>query len=137
MMSEGAAATILCLLSMACVQGPKVADFRPGQQPEGVGAELRVGYRTLRGELLSIDDQSLLLRQESRILRVFYVAIDSGVFDQMSDDTRIKGRAPDRDAREQLRQVSRFPQDLSDELLGALLEAYNQQEVEEIAEVLE
>ena len=132
---------VLCMFALAiagCPIGPKPADFGPAGMrvelsltkslplaPPGVEADLS-------GELLSADSSGLVVRLEtmeanrlrSKILRIEYAVISSGKVQRTQARPGPKPPTPDDLAR--LRQVSRYPQGISHELMAKLLGAYGQ-----------
>jgi hypothetical protein len=112
----------------ACYTGPSAESFAPARGPRGVAADLRIerqaGGGRLKGELLAVQDTSLLVLREERVVLVPLRAISIGSFRQVGSAIA-RGRITTRE-RDALRQVSRFPDGLSDAALARLLQAHNQ-----------
>jgi hypothetical protein len=110
----------------ACFTGPSAANFGPARGPQGVAADIRLERRggRIKGELLAVQDTGLLVMREQRVVFVPLRAISIATFRQR-DSAIGRGRMtlPQRDA---LRQVSRFPNGLSDAALARLLQAHGQ-----------
>ena len=111
-------AGILLLLG-ACYVGPSVKRYAPAHGPAGAAVKLELrGDRTVGGELLAVEDGTLLLLEARQLVRVDVAAIRS------LRGPNISTGALDDAARERLRLVSRYPQGVSPELEASLLLAY-------------
>ena len=130
----------------ACHFGLRVERFEPARAPEGVGVEVsvergKVSGETLelRGELLEVREGGLLLlaprpaAPAKRVVLLPFGLIRQAQFNKMGASCDLRnGGAPGQAVRERLRRVSRFPQGLSPELMGHLLEAQGQTEPERL-----
>ena len=117
----------LTLVAAACGMGTPAHKFDAARGPAGVTVDLRLAQRgRVRGELLAVGDSALIVRGPA-IALVRYASIRSGVFRDVGA-VSFDGRAPQPRDRERLRQVSRFPQGLSPELMQRLLQAHGQNE---------
>jgi hypothetical protein len=126
--------------------------YPPAHGPRGVSVSVTAGQRQFSGELLEVRDSGLVIlaapsvtlrssspaaggassqAHEQRTLRfVPYGEILSSEVDRTSSRFAIKDRrTPDRNVRERLRLLSRFPQGLNPELLQLLLSAHGQTEL--------
>ena len=111
-------AGILLLLG-ACYVGPSVKRYAPAHGPAGATVQLGLpGDRTVGGELLAVEDSTLLLLEARQLVRVDIASIRSLRGPNIS--TRAFGDAE----RERLRLISRYPQGVSPELEASLLRAY-------------
>ena len=113
-------ALVAALVSAGCHLGAGVKQFAPAHGPQGVSVEVLAGSGRIAGELLELRDSGLLLlaaKGNGAGTRVVLAPFNSD-------------QAPVGAPRERLRQVSRFPQGLSEELLHRLLEQSGQAEVE-------
>jgi hypothetical protein len=112
----------------ACYTGPSAESFAPARGPRGVAADLRIERRAgggrIKGELLVVHDTSLLVLRDQRVVLVPLRAISFGSFRQRGGMIE-RGRILPAH-REALREVSRFPDGLSEAALARLLQAYGQ-----------
>lgn len=132
---------LAALALAACQIGPGLGRYPFVQRPEGVDVGASVGGRSYAGELLAVQDEELLLLiarpagTGKRIVSIPFGAIEAAEFGKLGRKYALRdGRPPAPETRERLRLVSRFPAGLSEELLGRLLQAYGQVEVERIGE---
>ena len=128
-------AAAMALTLAACTLGSRPATFGPAQSPRGIEARitpwaLHYTAATIAGELLSVTDSGLvLLSADRRLLHAHWPALQSARFRQLG--VRLdNGNAPDHQARERLRLVSRYPQGLSAELASRLLASLGRERVE-------
>jgi hypothetical protein len=121
--------TLALLLPAACSVGTTGKNYAPGKSPAGASVmlELSGGRRTLSGELLAVEDSSLVVQSGGQLHRIPLRLIQSGKAPKLS----FSGAGLKPPDREQLRLISRYPQGVSPELERRLLEAYGQTAVEE------
>ena len=117
----------LALASTSCAVGHKTTNFAVAQQPAGVATTLDLGRTVMRGDLLAVEVNALIVLSDQQITRVPYTSIRKATFAQ----TRVSIRdfAVTDAARDTLRLLSRYPQGLNPALLRSLLAAYRQSEV--------
>ena len=115
---------------MACVIGGNLDYLRAGSAP-GVLVEIRTARgRAAAGELLTVDSTGLLVLGPSKELVRVPLAVADLVEPQRGGPVWV--RLPEASALrdlDQMRLMSRFPQGVSGDLLGKLLEAYGQDSV--------
>jgi hypothetical protein len=116
----------LALASTSCAVGYKTANFAVAHQPAGVATTLDLGT-VMRGELLAVEDNALIVLSEQQITRVPYTTIRKATFAQTG--ISIRDFAVSTAERDKLRLLSRYPQGLTPALLQSLLAAYRQSEV--------
>jgi len=132
---------LIALLDLsACHVGPIANEIMVAQSPGGIRADLRLASGVLegdrlQGELLEVRGDGMLIDRKdvagnARITFAPFDTLVSGRFDPFGSH-RI--RANDVELLAKLRSLSRFPQGLSDELLGKLLLAQKQQAVERLS----
>jgi hypothetical protein len=126
--------TLLVLIAAcagsACYVGMSAGKYRPAQQPAGVSITMITPAGKAAGELLAIRDTGVIILIGQKVHMVPYTAILSSDIDQTSSSYAISNRAaPNADVQTHLRLLSRFPQGLTAELLGQLLQAYGQTEM--------
>ena len=110
-----------------CHVGPRPESFLPAQHPEGVAARLVTRSRQVRGEVLVVQDTALIVRDGDSLYFVPVAVIGEGTFPNVREAEIRRGAfVRERDGRERLQLVSRFPQGLSDDRLQAVLAAYGQ-----------
>lgn len=80
--------------------------------------------RTLRGELLAVEDSTLLLAVEGSLHRVPLRAVVRGAAPRLGFTDRLEPGT-----RERLRLISRYPQGVSPDLERRLLQAYGREAV--------
>lgn len=123
---------LVCLLAIvlpmsACRYGPSAETFPPAQGPEGVTVRVDIESTGLRGELIEVRGDGIVLRVGGQIWFLGYDAIESARFEQYSDDFGMtSGRTPPQEARDRMRLLARFPQGLDDTMLDDLLRLYGQ-----------
>ena len=112
------------LATLACHLGGRVDRFAPAKQPAGVALTFWLrGGATGQGELLAVQDTALVVLAQDTVTLVPYRVLTAGRFSQVGELTETP---PPGDFAEKLRQVSRFPQGLTPEMLTRLLAAYGQ-----------
>ena len=120
---------LIVLLALAgCRFGPSLKNFEPAHSPGGAEAILMLDLRNLRGELLALRDDGLVVLAKDELVFVPFEAIQHGRLAQKGAFIR-NGSAPDERARERLRLLSRYPQGLSADVEARLLAAYGQDEL--------
>ena len=120
--------TALLLLG-ACLVGTTGRSYAPAKGPAGATVSLDLtGRREVSGELLAVEESSLLVLQERELVRVAVALIESGKAPKIS----FSGEGLAGDTRERLRLVSRYPQGVSAELEARLLQAYGATAVRQI-----
>lgn len=124
-------ACALALLA-ACAVGTTGGSYEPAKGPAGATVTLELGgRRQLVGELLAVEDASLLVLQDRQLVRVPLPLIVSGKAPKVSfTGQTLTGKVGE--SRERLRLISRYPQGVSPELEARLLEAYGQSRVREV-----
>lgn len=116
------------LLLAACSVGTTGRSYAPAKGPAGATVTLDLtGKRTVSGELLAVEETTLLVLQQRQLIRVGVPLIESGKAPKVSftgwtDATR-----------ERLRLISRYPQGVSPELEARLVEAYGVTGIREIS----
>ncbi len=116
----------LPLLLAACHVGIGLDEFMPANKPTGIHTSIQSTKARIRGELLGVTDTSLVLRTEREIVSVHYDAFLSVRFAQRRQLNVDFARWPNREAREELRVLSRFPQGISKDVLEQLLAVHQQ-----------
>jgi hypothetical protein len=121
-----------------CTSGPNVNKLQPVLTGQGVNiavvpVETSDGptYGRIDGELLAVRDDALLLRA-GLIALVSYSSIERAEVKGLERLTFGDGQPPTEEQRQELRLLSRYPQDVSDGLLRRLLDAYDQNELHTI-----
>lgn len=113
----------------ACYHGPSLKKFEPAHAPDGIDADLRLERARVRGELLAVEDSTLVVLSDARrVVMVPVAKIRLGSFGELG--TLLGEWTPSQETMERLRLVSRFPAGLTPELRGRLLAAYGQTELE-------
>ena len=121
---------VIALMSLAgCSVGTSVKNYAPAKSPAGATVKLELtGNREMGGELLAVQDSSLLVRSDNQLIRVHLPLIQSGKVPKLTfTGAELNGGQ----VREHLRLLSRYPQGVSPELESRLLEAYGQAAVQE------
>jgi hypothetical protein len=118
------------LLLAACMIGTTGRSYAPAKGPAGATVSLDVtGKRAVSGELLAVEETTLLVLQERQLIRVAVTLIESGKAPKISFTRQSLAGA----TRERLRLISRYPQGVSPELEARLVEAYGVTSVREIS----
>jgi hypothetical protein len=116
------------LLLAACMVGTTGRGYAPAKGPAGATVSLDLaGKREVSGELLAVEEATLLVLQEGQLIRVAVTLIESGKAPKVS----FKGLTGA--TRERLRLISRYPQGVSPELEARLLQAYGLPSVRQIS----
>ena len=117
------------LLLAACYHGPSIYRFGPVRGPAGIDADLRLRKARVRGELLEVQDSTLIVLTDSnKVVSVPLSGVRFGAFDKLGE---IIGEGMNLEsALAKLRPFSRFPTGLSPELRARLLAAYGQTEAQ-------
>jgi hypothetical protein len=110
------------LLVAGCSVGTSARGYAPAKGPAGAILELRLTDKTrMTAELLAVEDSSFLLLHDAQVTRVPLSQVQSGHGPKVSFSEELGTRT-----RERLRLISRYPQGVSAELEGRLLQAYGQ-----------
>lgn len=120
---------LTALLLVACMVGTTGRSYAPAKGPAGATVSLQLtGTRTVIGELLAVEEASLLVLDDRQLVRVAMTVVESGKAPRIG--FRREGLAGG--TRERLRLVSRYPQGVSPELEARLLQAYGATAVRQI-----
>lgn len=118
-------------LLLGCTIGTTSTSYQPAKGPAGAGIDLELkGGRKLHGELLAVEaDRLLVLEATGRLVRVAMTALER------TRVPKLNHSGPDfpAEVRERLRLISRYPQGVTGELEGRLLQAYSQSVVDEVS----
>lgn len=123
---------LVCLLLIvlplaACRYGTSAETFPPAQGPEGVTIRVETDSSGLRGELIEVRADGIVLRVGGQMWFLAYRLIESSRLEQYSDDFGMgDGEVPPQELRDRMRLLARFPQGLDDEMLDDLLRLYGQ-----------
>ena len=110
---------VLPLLLAACSIGPSGKSYGPAKGPAGAAVEIELHRNGgIGGELLAVEDTTLMLVQNRQLIRVAIPAVKS------LRGPRISTRQLDEPMRRRLRLISRYPQGVSPDLEARLLRAY-------------
>lgn len=126
---------ILSLTALAgCMHGPRLKNFEAAYHPAGVSSTVRVYDRSdaLKGELISVEDEAIVLALDRRIVRVPYASIRVATFKGAPHLGIAYRRRPMSENRRQLSLLSRFPQGLSGDFLARLLDSCGQEQIETV-----
>ena len=120
------AVAVSLLAIAACQIGTQARNYAPAKGPAGATVNLQLNDKSRSAaELMAVEDSTLLVLRDNRIIRVPLSQIRSGKAPRVSFEGRLKG-----DTRERLRLISRYPQGVTTELERQLLGAYRQSAVE-------
>jgi hypothetical protein len=109
----------------ACQIGTHAKNYAPARGPAGAILDLRFSDKSrARAELLAVEDSALLVVENAQLARVPLAQIRSARGPKVAFDSRLRS-----DTRERLRLLSRYPQGVSPEMEGRLLQAYGQSTV--------
>jgi hypothetical protein len=118
------------ILLTACSVGTTGKNYAPAKGPAGAIVTLDLsGQRTMTGELLAIDQRSLLVLEGREVVRVALPLVLVGKAPKLS----FVGTKLDDATRERLRLISRYPQGVSPDLEARLLAAYGLTAVREVS----
>ena len=118
------------ILLTACSVGTTGRNYQPAKGPAGAVMSLELsGARALTGELLAVEQSSLLVLASGQLLRVPLPLIQSGRAPKVS----FSGGTLNEVLRERLRLISRYPQGVSPALEARLLEVYGQTAVQRVS----
>ena len=151
---------VVIVLSLACsasscMYGMTAETYPPAEGPRGVMVRVTVGQRQFSGELLEVRNSGLVIlgalsatplaaspasggasldvHEQLTLQFVPYGEILSSEVDRTSSRFAIKDRrTPNRDVRDHLRLLSRFPQGLSADLLQLLLREHGQTDLVDV-----
>lgn len=123
-------ATMLLLALSACVNvGTQVENFSVASQPNGAMATIQTSSGVVNGELLAVQDDGVIVLNNSLMELVPYHTIQSLQLKQLGNDYTIGDHAPDSPQRSRLGAVSRYPQGINAELRQRLLTQLGQPEI--------
>ena len=144
MSTQSIVASLVVLLISSCTVGPELSEFKPAHGPQGALMEITLKGKPIRGndiagELLALQADGVLLNVSlfpprpdaaRTVVMVPYEMMKYARLEQMGRvKVESKGEEQDKIYKERLRLVSRFPQGLSDHLLGKLLAHAGQDDV--------
>ncbi len=116
----------LAIVVLGCAVGTTSANYQPARGPAGAAVTIAAqGGTIVLGELLAVESQTLLVREDRRLVRVAFDRIESLRAPKIN--LKGSGLAPADERR--LRLISRYPQGVSPELERQLLAAYGQDAV--------
>jgi hypothetical protein len=119
----------LALLLAACSIGPTTKSYPPANGPAGATVTVELhDDRAIGGELLAVEDSSLLLVEKRQLIRLGIASVRVLKGPRLSTS----GRELSERVRERLRLISRYPQGVSPELEARLLHAYGASAVRRI-----
>lgn len=122
-MQRRRAGLVALILLAGCSVGTKAKNYAPAQGPAGATVQLELaGKKALTGELLAVEESTLLVMAGGELIRVSVPSIQSGKAPKLS----FTGTTLKNDVRNRLRLISRYPQGVSPELESRLLQAYGQ-----------
>jgi hypothetical protein len=114
------------LLLASCSIGTTGSNYGPATGPAGATVALSLTeQRLFGGELLAVEESSLLIADRNQLFRIDLRVILSGEAPKVS----FRGGSLSADARRQLRLISRYPQGVSPTLEAGLLKAYGAPQV--------
>ena len=117
-------------LLTACSVGTTGGNYAPAKGPAGAAVSLQLrGRGTLSGELLAVEQGSLLVLDGREVVRVALPLLEAGKAPKLS----FTGPVLDAGTRERLRLISRYPQGVSPALETRLLQAYGMTAVREVS----
>jgi len=120
---------LLFLLPSGCMIGPSIHSARQARNPTGVRSVLTLAKHTIDGELIALEDDAVVILSREELFLVPFRLMQSGRFSGSGTPRVTSGRRPDKDGLERLRQFSRYPHGLSEEVLQRLLDEYDQDEL--------
>lgn len=111
----------LLLLLAGCSVGPTTRGYQPATGPAGAAVTLALtDDRSVGGELLAVEDTTLLLLENRQLIRVDLATVRSLKGPRLNvSRANLTGAV-----RERLRLISRYPQGVSSDLEARLLQAY-------------
>ena len=111
-----------------CLVGSQARNYPPATGPAGAIVNLELTDKSkASGELLAVEANALLLLRVHELTRISLSQIRRGRAPKIGFDHNLAGNT-----RERLRLVSRFPQGVSRELEGQLLQAHGQSAVKTV-----
>lgn len=122
-------ASLLGLACVGCVVGGRVRSFEPANAPGGGTVTVRTKASAYTGELLALEDSTVLLVQRGTLMRVparLIRAVDAPYGGGLGQ--------PDSTRRGRLRLIARYPKGVTTDLEQRLLEAYHQAAVKVVSE---
>lgn len=120
---------LLFLLPSGCTVGPSIHSARQAHNPTGVNSEIRYGEHIRGGELIAVREEGIVILSRGNLSVVPFKVIQSARFSGRGAPRLSHGRRPDEDGLERLRQLSRYPHGLSNEVLQRLLDEFDQDEL--------
>lgn len=113
----------LTLMCAACTIGTPLSRFEPAKVPGGATVTVftRANQDRYKGELLAIDDSTILLVRRDTLTRIPLWDVRS-IQAPLGEGIGV----PDGGRRAQLRRIARYPQGMTPDLERRLLEAYHQ-----------
>lgn len=118
------------LLALACVNvGTQVQEFSVASGPNGAMANIQTESGAISGELLAVQEDGVIVLDNSVMELVPYHFIRSLRLRQLDGDYALGSDAPDRARRARLASVSRYPQGINVQLRQRLLAQLRQSEI--------
>jgi hypothetical protein len=127
MICRGTLVLLMAAGLAACRYGTPVEAFPPAQGPAGVTLRLGTPDRGLRGELLGVRLDGLVLLVGGQIWLIDYGSVESADVEDYPEDFGLgSGRAPGIPERTGLGRLARFPQGISPMVLDRLFQVHAQ-----------
>lgn len=121
------AALITILLAEGCRFGPRMENLSLASSPRGAVVQVTRATGGVRGELLAVNDDGLVVLDGRRMVTIPFSEIRDARFAELGSGYRIGGgKRPNSDAIAKLRRVSHFPQGITPEIQTRLLTIYEQ-----------
>ena len=118
---------LLAAILAGCRYGTTVEEFPPAQGPGGLILRIGTGERGLRGELIEVRGNGLVLLVGGQIWLVDYPSIEDAEPEDYRGSFGLgSGRTPAAADRDALSLLARFPQGVSTAVLDRLFEVHAQ-----------
>jgi hypothetical protein len=128
--------SIVMCAALACSSGTTVEQFAPARSPGGIILDLRLRVTGVRhrflAELVAVGDTALIVCDTKSVILVPLRTVRSGTTSTNGTGIAIGSGALDKNTRQRLTLLARFPQGLSPDLQLRLLAAYGQDSLEVI-----
>lgn len=117
------------LVLSGCMIGPSIHNARQARNPTGARSVLTLEMHTVDGELIALRDEALVILSREELFLVPLGLIRSGRFSGSGTPRITSSRPPNVIELDRLRQSSRYPHGLSEEVQQRLLDEYGQDEL--------
>ena len=120
-------ALITLSFASGCRVGPRIENLNLASSPRGTVVEVTRTSGSVRGELLAVNDDAIVVLEGRRMVTIPFALIREAKFPELGRSYYlVGGETPNAKEIGALRRVSHFPQGITPEIQAKLLTVYEQ-----------